>query len=208
MVYRATALTESRKNECRDRLLDAGMKLVLEGGFSNLTISKVAQKGNVATGTMYRYFSSKGELCEEIFRKATRIEIAKVQETSQGAGTATERMIQTLTEFAYRAIKGRRLAYALIAEPVDSMLEETRLQFRSIYADEFCKLIQQGVETKEFADQQAYVSATAIVGAISEALVGPLSPHNTSPIESKKLTADIVSFCLRALCARDINLHI
>ena len=202
MFFRATPLTESKKMECREKLLASGLKLVLEGGFGNITISKVAQRSQVATGTMYRYFSSKGELCEDIFRTATEIELSKVAKTCQQPGTPTDRMNQTLTEFAQRAIKGRRLAYALIAEPVDSMLDETRLQFRRAYANHFSRLIEEGIQTGEFCEQPSMISATAIVGAISEALIGPLSPENCDPIESQKLTHDIVSFCLRALSAK------
>lgn len=200
MVYRATAHTQAKKAESRERLLDAGLTLVLEAGFSHLTINKVAQHANVATGTVYRYFASKGELCEEIFLKATKIELSKVTETCNTPNKSPrERMATTLSEFAYRAIKGRRLAYALIAEPVDSMLDETRLQFRRAYAEQFAALIEEGIASGDFRDQPAMTSATAIVGAISEALVGPLSPNNCDRIEAKKLTQDIVDFCLRAL---------
>lgn len=202
MVYRATAHTQAKKAESRERLLNAGLNLVLEAGFSHITINKVAQHANVATGTVYRYFASKGELCEEIFLKATKIELSKVTETCNTPNKSPrERMETTLSEFAYRAIKGRRLAYALIAEPVDSMLDETRLQFRRAYAEQFAALIEEGIASGDFRDQSAMISATAIVGAMSEALVGPLSPNNCDRIESKTLTQDIVDFCLRALSA-------
>jgi AcrR family transcriptional regulator len=200
MVYRTTPNTEAKKAESRERLLEAGFNLVLEAGFTQLTISKVAQRAQVATGTVYRYFASKGELCEEIFLKATRAELEKVKNTCQTPGkTPLERMQTTLTEFAYRAIKGRRLAYALIAEPVDSMLDETRLQFRRAYAEEFAKLIREGVLCGELRNQHPMTSATAIVGAMTEGLVGPLSPDNYDPIESQQLTTNIVEFCIRAL---------
>ncbi|MFC3150694.1 TetR/AcrR family transcriptional regulator [Litoribrevibacter euphylliae] len=202
MVYRATAHTQAKKAESRERLLNAGLNLVLEAGFSHITINKVAQHANVATGTVYRYFASKGELCEEIFLKATKIELSKVTETCNTPNKSPrERMETTLSEFAYRAIKGRRLAYALIAEPVDSMLDETRLQFRRAYAEQFAALIEEGIASGDFRNQSAMISATAIVGAMSEALVGPLSPNNCDRIESKTLTQDIVDFCLRALSA-------
>ena len=206
MAYRATANTEAKKSESRARLLSAGLTLVYEGGFNNITISKVAKKANVATGTVYRYFASKGELCEEIFFMATQIELDKVTETCQMPDKPPyERMQLTLTEFARRAIKGRRLAYALIAEPVDSMLDETRLQFRKAYAEQFANVIEQGIATQDFVPQPAMISATAIVGAVSEALIGPLSPDNFDPIESQQLTDDVVNFCLRALSGKAIT---
>jgi AcrR family transcriptional regulator len=200
MVYRATAHTKARKAESRDKLLDAGFNLVLEGGFNNITISKVAQRSNVATGTVYRYFASKSELCEEIFLKATTTELGKVTLTCKTPDkNPIAIMEQVLTEFAERAIKGRRMAYALIAEPVDSMLDETRLQYRKAYANQFSQLIQQGINSNHFIDQDPDLAATAIVGAMSEALIGPLSPENCNPIENQKLTETIVNFCIRAL---------
>ncbi|GLQ31326.1 TetR/AcrR family transcriptional regulator [Litoribrevibacter albus] len=203
MVYRATANTQAKKAESRERLLNAGLDLVLEAGFTQLTINRVAQRAQVATGTVYRYFASKGELCEEIFLKATKIELAKVTETCKTPGKSPyQRMKTTLSEFAYRAIKGRRLAYALIAEPVDSMLDETRLQFRRAYAEQFSDLISEGIEAGDFREQSPMIAATAIVGAITEALVGPLSPNNCNPIESQKLTSDIVDFCMKAISQR------
>lgn len=204
MVYRATANTELRKAESRERLLNAALQLVLEGGFASLTISQVAKRAQIATGTVYRHFASKAELCEEIFLIATKTELAKVKEACRTPGSSPyERMQITLTKFAQRAIKGRRLAYALIAEPVDSSLDETRLQFRRAYAEEFAALIEEGIESGDFRHQSPMVSATAIVGATTEALIGPLSPSNCNPIESQQLTTDIIEFCMTALSTND-----
>jgi len=46
----------------RDRVLDAAMSLAAEGGYDAVQMRDVATRGQVALGTIYRYFSSKDQL--------------------------------------------------------------------------------------------------------------------------------------------------
>lgn len=46
----------------KERILRATEGLLAEHGFHGLSIQKVAQKANVATGTIYRYFKDKDDL--------------------------------------------------------------------------------------------------------------------------------------------------
>ena len=48
---------------------------------------------------------------------------------------ATERIAAGVETFARRALRGRRLAWALLAEPVDPAVEAERLVFRRSYRD-------------------------------------------------------------------------
>ena len=50
----------------------------------------------------------------------------------------------------------------------------------------------------ELAPQNVELSAAALVGALGEALVGPLSPI-ADHIDADALVADLVSFCLRSV---------
>ena len=79
--------------------------------------------------------------------------------------------------FARRALRGRRLAWALLAEPVDPAVEVERLAFRRAYAAGFEHVLREGVAAGELAPQNVELTAAALVGALGEALVGPLSPR-------------------------------
>ena len=201
MAYRPTEKTLARKAELRQRLLGASLELVSLGGFGALTIAAAATQAGMATGAVYKHFESKAHLCVEVFRLATEKEVAVVREATLGTGAPGERLLHAVEAFAVRALRSPRLAFALIAEPVDAMVDAQRLRYRQAYADVFEQLVRQGIASGEFAAQPASVSAAALVGVIAESLVGPLSwPLTDRPqLETENLIAAIQAFCLRAV---------
>lgn len=203
MAYRPTEKTLARKAEIRQRLLDAALGLVSAGGFAALTMVAVAARAGIATGAVYKHFESKDHLCAEVFRAATEREVAMVRETAQGPGTPSERLLHGVEAFAQRALRNPRLAFALIAEPVDALVDAQRLLYRQAYADVFVQLVEQGIQSGEFAPQLPSVSAAALVGVIAESLVGPLSwpAADQAPLETTTLIGAIQAFCLRAVAA-------
>ncbi|OWW19915.1 hypothetical protein AYR66_10790 [Noviherbaspirillum denitrificans] len=205
MVYRPTEKTEARKAAMRQRILDASLLLVSTGGFSAVTINAVAKDAGIATGAVYKHFDSKAQLCAEVFRNATEKELAVVRENALAEGVPSVRLLKAIEAFSARAIRGRRLAYALIAEPVDTLVDTERLRYRLAYANIFQKLVEDGIESGEFPQQAASVSAAALVGVISEALVGPLtwSAGSENAIDKTDLIRSIQAFCLRAVAVRD-----
>ncbi len=201
MAYRETPRMRARKAATRQRIVDATLQLVAEGGFGNASVARVAERAEVAIGSVYRHFESKSELFAEVFRNATEIEVNKVAETLNGEGPASERLTAALRVFAQRAIRGPTMAWALIAEPVDPQVDEERLRYRQAYAELFEKNLTRGIKTGVFAPQNTRLSSAAIVGAIAESLVGPLSPaaEGLDGDAAQQLTEDIAHFCLRAV---------
>ncbi len=201
MAYQATAKTEEQRLSMRQRILDAAQRRVLSGGFAAVSMGAVAADAGVATGSLYRHFQNKAELCVEVFRNASQREVDEVRRVSQEAGDATERLINTVRNFAGRAMRGRHLAYALIAEPLDPALESERLEFRRAYAGLFRTLLEQGIAGGDFAAMDTEIAATAIVGLMAETLVGPLAPSSRSLDSSQQqhLSDEICRFALRAV---------
>ncbi len=124
------------------------------------------------------------------------------------AGSAADKLTGAVTTFASRAIRGRQLAYALIAEPVDPRVEQERLRYRYAYAEVFEDIIQMGIEQKDFVQQDSHLSAAAIVGMLAESLVGPLSPSeagDNSFIESSdEIIENLVALVLRTVGFQNI----
>ena len=98
---------------------------------------------------------------------------------------------------------GHQLAYALIAEPVEEMVQVERLKYREAYADIFENLIKEGVQRKEFCQQDARVSAAAMVGTLAETLLGSivLDRKAVKQINQEEVIQEITGFCLRAVKA-------
>lgn len=205
MPYRPTEKSVARKAEIRQRLLDCALCIVADKGFGGLTVSLLAQQAGIATGAVYKHFDSKAQLCAEVFRIATEKEVAVVRAMAGQPGPAAQRLLSAIAAFSHRAIRGRRLAYALIAEPVDAAVDEERLRYRRAYAEIFQGLVEEGMRSGDFPAQSSTVSAAALVGVIAEALVGPLANTQCGQpiLEEDALVHSIQAFCLRAVALHD-----
>lgn len=197
-----------RAHELRERILACAHARVAEGGFASLTMQALAEAAGIATGSLYRHFSGKGELAAEVFSNACRIEVEALAAVLRGPGSASQRLAAGLEQFAARAWHSRRLAFALIAEPVEPEVDEQRLLFREAYAELFVDLLDEGVRSGEFRVEQVNLVAACLVGAIAEALVGPLSPPARAARDAGLPAADLatvnqalITFCLRAVGA-------
>ncbi len=199
MVYRQTENASRRLADKRARILKAARDLVADGGWVAAQVDHVAARAGVATGTVYRHWSSKAELCAEIVATVSAREVGIVKAIADADGTPVEKLDAAIRTFAGRALRGRRLAYALIAEPVDPEVETVRLDFRGQLALGFERILRQGIMRGVFPRLDPAVAAACIVGAFMEALVGPLAPaKGTGPSADRHLIDQITRFCLRA----------
>lgn len=194
MAYRETQAIRARKSAQRDALLQAAESLVREQGFAGLTVQALATRAGIAVGTVYRYFDTKDELACEVFRAATGREVAALAAAMQISGDVPERLAHACRTFAERALKAPRLAWSLIAEPVAAALDEERLRYRASYAALFTDLLAEGVASGELAMQQVELTASALVGGLAEALLGPLASRQ----KPERMVDELCRWCLRA----------
>ncbi len=160
----------------------------------------------MAVGTVYRHFPSKSDLFAEAFRRASQRELDVVVDVSAADGRpARERVAAAVEAFARRALAGPVMAYALLAEPVDPAVEAERLRFRTGYRDAFARVLEDGVRDGELRPHDTRTVAAAYVGALGEALVGPLSAVNGGPKEA--LIATLVQFSEEALPRAQERVH-
>jgi AcrR family transcriptional regulator len=213
VAYRTTERTEARRAETRERIVTAALELIAEGGYVAAQVAAVADRAGVAVGTVYRYFPSKSDLFAEVFRVASQREVDEMRAgaaapTRNGLPlasleapshqSAADRIAAGTETFARRALAGRRLAWALLAEPVDPAVEAERLHFRHSYRDVIAEIVADGVESGELPEQDVDATAAALVGAIGETMLGPLSPTANGG-DPEALIASLINFCTRAI---------
>lgn len=202
MPYRRTAAVQERLDATRASIVAAAHALVAERGYAGCSVALVAAGAGVATGTVYRHFPDKGALFAEVFRTATQREVDAVAAAAAGPGRVTERVAACVETFARRALRAPRLAYALIAEPVDPQVEAERLTYRRAYRDIFAALIADAAAAGDLPPQDAEVSAAAVVGAMAEALVVPLHAGTASRHAGEDTVPELTAFITRSIGAR------
>jgi AcrR family transcriptional regulator len=201
MAYRRTERVEEQLQDKRNRILQAVRQVVSEVGFHGAQVAIVAEAAGVATGTVYRYFPSKGELLAEALALNAQHEIDVVAAVAEADGSAISRLADAVRVFADRAVRAPRRAWAMLAEPAEPEVDAARLTYRRAFAQVFEKLIRAGIRSGEFPAQNTAASAACVMGALSEGLVGPLAPEAPDFADTRALVDAIVSFCLQAVSA-------
>ena len=196
MPYRPTERTRARLAAARERIVDAALDQLAEGGYASASVAGVARRAGVATGTVYRHFPSKADLFAEVFRRASQREVDVLRDMTGRDEPVPNRLAAWVEAFVRRALAEPTRAYALIAEPVDPSVERERLSFRRAYADLFERALHDGVERRELAPLDARLTAAALVGALAEALVGPLQRRDQG---ADALVAGLQTFVLRSV---------
>jgi AcrR family transcriptional regulator len=120
----------------RQRLIRTALELFTTRGYHDTTTAQIAKKASIAEGTIYRHFSSKQQLFNELYRAAQRWATKIVQETARDrdAGPARAR----LTAVAHGLIEGAAHDSAVVKlgllERLDAVLDDesrkTEREFR------------------------------------------------------------------------------
>ena len=198
MAYKRSELMEKRLAGNRERILAAARRLVASGGYRSAPVTAVAAEAGVSTGLIYRHFPSKAELFVEVLTAAVEHELQILSAIAAEPLPAPQRLQRAVASFVRRAMAGPGLAHAFIAEPVDPEVEAERIRCRRLFGDVFKRILADGVRAGEFPAQDLDVGAACIVGAFTEALVGPTAPNRDGLRDGEPLVAAISLLCLRA----------
>lgn len=197
---------KSRSLDKKTQIMRAARSVVMDGGFQNLQMNAVAAAADVAVGTIYRYFPSRAELCAAIVSATSQREVDVLSGIAVAEGAPSQKMRDAVRTFAARAMRGRRLAYGLIFEPIDPEVENTRLKYRRAIARVFETIIREGIAAGEFREVDAEVASACLVGAFMEGLVGSLAP-DTGGIQERagEVANAIADLCLAAVAKSGIH---
>lgn len=190
-----------RGEDTRTRLLRAGGEVLESGGYAAASVAAIAERAGVATGTLYRHFPSKADLFVELFRAIGDAELAAMQEAAAPTRDAAAELEAVIATFAGRAMSRPRLAWALVYEPLDAVVDAERVRYRRAYAQRMASFVRERVESGELPDQDPDTTAAALIGGIVEALVSPLSPVAGGNADPDAVIVALTAFCRRAVGA-------
>src|SRR5436305_2096141 len=188
----------------RERLLKAAREVIEEGGYGTASVIAIAQRAGLASGTLYRHFGSKEELFVEVFRSVCDREVQAMRSAAAELPEASyvKRLETVFATFAERALRRRRLAWALLAEPVDPLVDAERLAYRERYAALVASVLRAAIAARELPEQNVELTAAALVGGCGEALGGPLAPVGPR-VEVEEVLVALRMFVRRAAGAAE-----
>jgi AcrR family transcriptional regulator len=176
MPYRRTEKVVRRLAERHAAIIAGAQALAGEDGMAGVQIAPVAERAGIAAGTVYRYFPSKTELVAALVTAVSEQEISLMRRAADAAPGPLSALAAAIATFAARALRNRRLAWAVLAEPVDAEVDGVRLVYRRALVGEIETRLKAAMSRGTLPAQDTGIAAAAVVGALLEGLVGPLAP--------------------------------
>ena len=203
MPYRRTDNVARKLAARHEAILSAAQALAAEGGMAAVQIAPIAERAGIAAGTVYRYFPAKTELVAALVAARSEAEIAALDRAAEAAPGPLSALAAAIATFAANALGSRRLAFALLAEPVEPEIDAVRLGYRSAVAVAFERRISAALNGGHLAPQDAALAAPALLGALVESLIGPLAPAAEDAATAGAQVQALTLLALRALGLAD-----
>src|SRR5262249_41844196 len=130
MVYRRTHQVVKRLAARRSAILAAARDAAAEAGMAAVQIAPVAVRANVAARPGYRYFPSKADLISELIACVARADPAATRRPADAAPGPPSALAAAVSTVAMHVLSQRKLAWGILAEPVDVDVTASRLASR------------------------------------------------------------------------------
>ena len=98
----------------RERILDAAVELATEGGYDAVQMREVAERADVALGTLYRYFPSKVHVLVSAMGRTFQALQDSVAVSDDAGSTPEERVYRVVAVVTRYLARHRRLSGAMI----------------------------------------------------------------------------------------------
>ncbi|WP_457101640.1 TetR/AcrR family transcriptional regulator [Microbacterium sp. P5_E9] len=162
-----TTTGRPRSEKSRTAILEATIELLLEGGYSRLTLEGIASRAGVGRQTLYRWWASKDEIVAE---SITDGRMLPAELPIPDTGDIEADLTQWLTEFAQGLDEEHAAARArlLTAATAESALvaQAFNQKVAGPYRQELAQRLQQAVDSGELRpDAPVHVVADALMGA-------------------------------------------
>jgi len=199
MPYRRTDNVVRQLAARHGAIMEAASALACEGGMGAVQIAAVALRANIAAGTVYRYFPSKIDLIGALVEAQSDAEIAAIAAAADAAPGPLSALAAAIAAFAARSLAQRRLASAMLIEPVEAALDAARLPYRRALTAELEGRIRAARDRGLLPAQDAALAAAALMGALIDGLLGPLAPVSEDRPRMHAQVQTLTLFALRGL---------
>ncbi|HUR93322.1 MAG TPA: TetR/AcrR family transcriptional regulator [Gemmatimonadales bacterium] len=128
----------------RQRLLRAALELYTTVGFRATTTPAIAARAGVAEGTIYRHFSGKEHLLNEVFRNAQRWGTTLVREMNEETADTPNRLQQVARRLLETAASDAPLTRMLLRRRDEQHLDEKSREAEREFRDALQNVVSAG----------------------------------------------------------------
>jgi AcrR family transcriptional regulator len=203
MPYRRTDAIARRLAVKREEIIMAAGAAAAEGGMAALQIAPVAQRAGIAAGTVYRYFPAKSDLVAALIAATAERDTAAIRKAASAAPGPLSALAMAIAVYAAGLAAQKRLAWAIIGEPADPEIDDARRAYRATLSKELQAWLIPAMQARHLPDQNVSLSASALLGALIEGMIGPLAAIPEQEAGGHEAVQNLTLFALRALGVSD-----
>jgi AcrR family transcriptional regulator len=172
----------------RKEIIEGFFKVVAEKGFAGASIREITEAAGVSKGVLHHYFVNKKEMVLGVMDHVLDTYMSEMQQGLEWHESATEKMEFVLSWFLDLGRFGMEFSRAWMEFWVLSKTDEAIAEgLRNCYGqvrDLLRDIIQQGIDTGEFAEVDPTLTANMIVASLEgTTMLWVVSPEAT-PVEA------------------------
>lgn len=156
--------------ERQEQILDAAEKVFSARGLSGARMDDIVQESGLSKGALYWYYKSKDAVILALMERVLERELRMAKDLVQSSQPAGERL-HSLMRTALSDIAGlgrlMPLAYEFLAMASRrKAVRQAMAEYYERYAELLSQIIQQGIDSGEFADQDTDQAALSVIAML------------------------------------------
>ena len=153
----------------QDAVYEAAVAVLTKHGISGMTMDRVAEKAEMAKGSLYKYFSNKRALLQFVHENALRPIMRKGQEVLEADLPALDKLDLLLqTWFEYIDENRGLFRFFFMDDAVRALLKCEQESGHASAIEDMAKIIDQGIDETVFRRVDSKRVAVFLFGAIRE----------------------------------------
>lgn len=204
MTQEKTTRKERDRQRRKDDFLNAAEKLYAVHGYFQTSMEDVAQEAEYATGTIYRYFSSKEDLYHSLLIRKGHVYFSMIKEIMKQTHTPIEKLhaiVHNKVRFFFENAEFMRIYITEVNAPCDTMNPPEGLQkIHEQYMQMIAEIFQDGMQAGVFREMDVNMLLLAFTGMTNNLLCQTIS--NDEQVSAQDAEQFILNFLKSGLSTK------
>ncbi|GAA0063758.1 TetR/AcrR family transcriptional regulator [Clostridium sp. CTA-1] len=163
-------ITERRKLEkeiIRKKIIDTASQILVEEGYENLSIRKIANKIEYSPGIIYHYFKDKSEIVTLVVEQGYGRILKSINEVPVDNENPEKTIEQGLRKYIELMLQYPEQFRTVLMNDIKSIQEKVNMLHEGVSKDrksiqQLCRLVELGIEKGKFRDMDIELTAQII----------------------------------------------
>lgn len=195
---------EAEKEALKKKIIDAASEILINEGYTNLSIRKIAAKIEYSPGIIYHYFKDKSEILSFIIKRGQTKVSKIISETLIDENEPENSIINVLRKYIEFMLEEKETSRAVLMNNIDAENLNIKMLYEGVSKDKksissMCDCIQMGIDNGRFKKVDVELTAqiiwTSTYGLISRLII----EKNVPKEQAQKLIEHHLQFVINGL---------